>query len=199
MSSLPRRLLLQSRQCPARIRSRTIPKHTAQWQRPISTTPRRCANEEFKEGTVVPTDATPPGEHIKAAGIQAERTKPKALSPEETAAAQLARLVRDLKALDPEVVSDALRKGERGIPITSDDFELEKDEDFDIEEDDKRKVAAGFWAEGEESMGPDEDYYGDDITSHGHGQLQQHRELRDYNRLIAWEMPLLNRTYTNRK
>jgi small subunit ribosomal protein S35 len=43
-------------------------------------------------------------------------------------------------------------------------------------------------------MGPDEDYYGDDLTSLGHGELEKHRELREYARLIAWELPLLNRT-----
>lgn len=89
-------------------------------------------------------------------------------------------------------MAEAVRKGKRGMPFAT-DFNLEKDEDFMIEEDDKRKVAAGFWAEGEESMGVDEDYFGDDLTSHGHGELAKHRQLRHYNRLVAWEMPLLNR------
>lgn len=31
----------------------------------------------------------------------------------------------------------------------------------------------------------------DDITSLGHGELEQHREMRHYARLTAWEMPLL--------
>jgi len=92
------------------------------------------------------------------------------------------------------MVDDAIRKGQQGIPFAT-DVELVKDDDMEIAEDDKRKIAAGFWAEGEEEMGPDEDYYGDDITSHGHGELQQHRELREYSRLIAWEMPLLSREY----
>lgn len=159
MASVPRRLLLQSRQCPSRIRASVTPRQTVQWQRPLSTTPRRCAdaNNEARE------------------------------------AAMLASLAKDLAALDPEVVADAIRKGKQGIPFAR-DAQLEKDEDFDIEEDDKRKVAAGFWAEGEESMGPDEDYFADDITSHGHGELQKHRELREYARLIAWELPLLSRT-----
>lgn len=103
----------------------------------------------------------------------------------------LSSLKSALSELDPEVVQDAIRKGKRGIPFAK-DFDLEKDEDWDIEEDDKRKAAMGFWAEGEESMGPDEDYFGDDLTSHGHGELQQHRELREYARLIAWELPLLS-------
>lgn len=122
------------------------------------------------------------------------KTAPPKKTKEQIAAAQLARLVSDLKALDPDVMAEAVRKGKRGMPFAT-SFDLEKDEDFIIEEDDKRKVAAGFWAEGEESMGVDEDYFGDDLTSHGHGELAKHRQLRHYNRLIAWEMPLLNRGY----
>lgn len=97
----------------------------------------------------------------------------------------------NLVELEPDVIADAIRKGKQGIPFAT-DFELEKDDDFDIEEDDKRKVSTGFWAEGEEEMGVDEDYFGDDITSHGHGELQKQRDIREYARLIAWELPLLS-------
>lgn len=116
------------------------------------------------------------------------------MSPEERTAAQLAKLVSELEAMDPEAADEAVRKGERGIPFAQ-HFNLEEPEHFRIEKDDKNQRTNGFWAEGEESMGPDEDYYGDDITSHGHGQLAQHRELREYARLIAWELPLLNRMF----
>lgn len=75
-----------------------------------------------------------------------------------------------------------------------DDTELNRDEDFEIE---SKKGKIGFWGEGQEELGPDEDYYADDITSHGHGQLEEHRELREYARLIAWELPLLNGTSTS--
>jgi hypothetical protein len=187
MASLPRRLLLQSRQCPSRIRCRASPQYTT---RPLSTTPRLLAKDDTKPGSATTAAAPPPGAQLQAAASQVEQYQP---TEEETTAAQLARLVTDLKALDPDVVSDALRKGKRGIPFAT-DFELENDEHFEVQEDDKRKIAAGFWAEGEESMGPDEDYYGDDLTSHGHGELAQHRQLREYNRLVAWELPLLNRT-----
>ena len=37
----------------------------------------------------------------------------------------------------------------------------------------------------------------DDITSLAHGELEQHRELRDYARIAAWEMPLLSSAYSN--
>lgn len=188
MATLPRRLLLQSRQCPSWIRPRSQQQPTTQWHRPISSTTQRPAKEDTKEGASIAAAATPP-----AAQDEAVKSK-KSQTPEQIAAAQLSSLVADLRSLDPAIISDALRKGERGIPFGQ-DFNLEKDEDFYVEEDDKRKIAAGFWAEGEESMGPDEDYYGDDITSHGHGELQQHRDMRHYARLIAWEMPLLNRMF----
>lgn len=32
----------------------------------------------------------------------------------------------------------------------------------------------------------------DDITTLAHGELEQHREMRHYARLAAWEMPLLS-------
>jgi small subunit ribosomal protein S35 len=37
----------------------------------------------------------------------------------------------------------------------------------------------------------DPEFEEDDLTSMAHGQLEQHRELRHYARLAAWEMPLL--------
>jgi small subunit ribosomal protein S35 len=203
MASIPRRLLLQSRQCPSRIRTLAAPKHTcAQWQRPISTTPRRYANEPTKEGSATAADAKPPTETLDELAPElpesafSNTTQTKAfqeMTPQERESAMLENLRASLAEIDPSVVRDALRKGIRGLPQTE-NFGLETDEDFEIEEDDKRRTSAGFWAEGEESMGPDEDYYGDDLTSHGHGELQQHRELREYARLIAWELPLLSRT-----
>ncbi|THY93273.1 hypothetical protein D6C93_05679 [Aureobasidium pullulans] len=51
----------------------------------------------------------------------------------------------------------------------------------------------GFFQMGEkEDIGPDEDdFQGDDISSLGHGELEQTREIREYARLAGWEMPLL--------
>lgn len=113
-------------------------------------------------------------------------------TPEEMTA-QLQKLAEDFRQLDPEVVADAIRKGKQGISLAG-KSELETEEELEFVEEDKRRINNdGFWAEGEESMGADEDYYGDDITSDGHAQLQMHRYLREYARLIAWELPLLSR------
>lgn len=51
----------------------------------------------------------------------------------------------------------------------------------------------GFFAEGEENDDPgdDPDFEPDDITSMAHGELEQVRELREFARVIGWDMPLL--------
>lgn len=104
----------------------------------------------------------------------------------------LQQLAEDLKALNPEAIQEAQRKGKNGIPFL-DDFDLTEDSHFEMKKPDPHRVKMGFWAEGEESMGPDDDYYADDLTSQGHGELKKHRYLREYARLIAWELPLLSR------
>ena len=67
------------------------------------------------------------------------------------------------------------------------------DDDFDIP-----KIRPGFMALGEaeeQETGEDEEFDGDDITSMGHSHLEQHREIRHYARIAAWEMPLLSSTF----
>jgi hypothetical protein len=57
------------------------------------------------------------------------------------------------------------------------------------------REARGFWNYGEakgENMGEDEKFMEDDITSRGHAQLEQHREVRQYARWAVWELPLLS-------
>ena len=56
-------------------------------------------------------------------------------------------------------------------------------------------VKPGYFNYGEEEYfdtGEDEEFQGDDINSLGHGELEQHREMREYARIAAWEMPLLS-------
>jgi small subunit ribosomal protein S35 len=102
---------------------------------------------------------------------------------------KLEHLARDVEKLDPVVQAKAAME-------YLDQFELENEEKAkDVELPEMMtttQMKEGFWAEGEEDGGPDEDYYGDDITSLGHGRLEEHRELREYARLAAWELPLLS-------
>ncbi|MCJ1352577.1 MAG: 37S ribosomal protein S24, mitochondrial [Icmadophila ericetorum] len=56
------------------------------------------------------------------------------------------------------------------------------------------KIKLGFMAMGEDDevdSGEDDIFDGDDISSIAHGELEQHREIRQYARIAAWEMPLL--------
>lgn len=61
----------------------------------------------------------------------------------------------------------------------------------------ERRIKPGFFSMGEleeQDTGEDEKFDNDDITSLGHGELEQHREMRHYARIAAWEMPLLSST-----
>jgi small subunit ribosomal protein S35 len=59
----------------------------------------------------------------------------------------------------------------------------------------------GFWGEDEEDEfaiveDDDDEFHNDDISSIAHAELEQHREIREYARIAAWDMPLLSsKTY----
>ncbi|KAL9105034.1 MAG: hypothetical protein Q9163_000047 [Psora crenata] len=56
------------------------------------------------------------------------------------------------------------------------------------------RIKPGLMAMGEDdeqAAGEDPEFEGDDITSLAHGELEQHREMREYARLAVWELPLL--------
>ena len=60
----------------------------------------------------------------------------------------------------------------------------------------REKFVPGIMSMGEideEGSGTDDDFNGDDdISSTAHGELDKQRELREYARIAAWEMPLLS-------
>lgn len=59
-----------------------------------------------------------------------------------------------------------------------------------------RKSDIGLMAMGEEDeedSGADDVFEGDDISSLAHADLELHREVREYMRVAAWEMPLLSK------
>jgi small subunit ribosomal protein S35 len=37
----------------------------------------------------------------------------------------------------------------------------------------------------------DDDFHDDEITSMAHAEVELHREIREYARIAAWDMPLL--------
>lgn len=62
---------------------------------------------------------------------------------------------------------------------------------------DPKPKSLGFWGEDEEDEfalveDDDDEFKNDDISSIAHAELEQHREIREYARIAAWDMPLLS-------
>lgn len=62
---------------------------------------------------------------------------------------------------------------------------------------DVREKNRGFWSEEEEdefanAEDGDDTFNDDEITSMAHAELELHREVREYARIAAWDMPLLS-------
>lgn len=65
-------------------------------------------------------------------------------------------------------------------------------EEFPEQRPQREQRSDDFFNLGEkEYLGPDEPFKGDDISSSGHADLELQREIREYARNAAWEMPLL--------
>lgn len=83
-----------------------------------------------------------------------------------------------------DLTGQAIARGERDAPV------IQKT---------RQSAQLGFWNKGEapgkrELLGGEDRYKGDDLTEMGHAELEQHREMREYARIAAWEMPLLSST-----
>jgi small subunit ribosomal protein S35 len=91
---------------------------------------------------------------------------------------------------DEEVLEDETRR-----EIDADVDKIETQMPLNFMENSFVKVKPGFWAEGEEdemAEVEDEEQKDDAITSMAHTQLEEHRELREYARIVAWDMPSLS-------
>lgn len=69
MASIPRRLLLQSRQCTSRLQCRASPKHTA---RSFATTSQRLAKEPLQDNSYSPVPPAAPTDQLGAVETAAE-------------------------------------------------------------------------------------------------------------------------------
>lgn len=111
------------------------------------------------------------------------------LSPEERAAfdAENQRIVADFNDLEKRAAAFA--------EIQKSVDQIDKQEDIRFE--DIRPKTKGFWAEddGDEMAqveDGDEDIQDNEITSMAHAELEMHREMREYARIAAWDMPMLS-------
>lgn len=73
--------------------------------------------------------------------------------------------------------------------------QIDKEEDLRFE--DIRTKQRGFWAEDDpdelaQVEDGDEEINDDEITSMAHSEMELHREVREYARIAAWDMPMLS-------
>jgi hypothetical protein len=77
--------------------------------------------------------------------------------------------------------------GKSPINLDGDEYDLESLPNLPDRE------VPGFWNEDkEDDLGPDENFNQDGLPAAGHRELDLHREIREYSRLIVWELPLLS-------
>lgn len=75
------------------------------------------------------------------------------------------------------------------------------DRESEIRFEDVKDPGRGFWAnEEDDELAQTEDgddaFNDDEITSMAHAELELHREIREYARIAAWDMPLLSSTFS---
>lgn len=94
---------------------------------------------------------------------------------------------------DSSLIKDYLQSAltSRNINDELRDFESMVPEDEPVMK--EPKITQGFFSLGEESEDPGEDpeFEADDISTTAHAELEQVREMREFARVMAWDMPLL--------
>ncbi|KGO64126.1 hypothetical protein PITC_087120 [Penicillium italicum] len=113
------------------------------------------------------------------------------MSPEERATfdEENVRMVAEFN--DPRKRAAAFEEIDQSV------LQIEKAEDLRYEE--IRPRRPGFWAEDEPDElvnileDGDEEINDDEITSLAHAEVELHREMREYARITAWDMPMLSK------
>ncbi|KAJ5597537.1 hypothetical protein N7537_007621 [Penicillium hordei] len=113
------------------------------------------------------------------------------MSPEDRAAfdEENTRMVAEFN--NPQKRAAAFEEIEQAV------LQIDKEEDLRFE--DLRPRRPGFWAEDEPDElvntleDGDEEINDDEITSLAHAEMELHREMREYARITAWDMPMLSK------
>ncbi|KAJ5415987.1 hypothetical protein N7465_004682 [Penicillium sp. CMV-2018d] len=113
------------------------------------------------------------------------------MSPEDRAAfdEENTRMVAEFN--NPQKRAAAFEEIEQAV------LQIDKEEDLRFE--DIRPRRPGFWAEDEPDElvntleDGDEEINDDEITSLAHAEMELHREMREYARITAWDMPMLSK------
>lgn len=189
-----RSLLQASGRSPAKRKCNPHWHRTPSQCRPFSTTnPRLAEDDEDRQKSAInkPSLKKDRKSFTVADFTPQERADYEQLSKEEQAA-QLARI---------NAVQDALDSGELDEEIEMEATEMSREIDKEVEplrfQDYRaRGQEVGFWADDEDDEfgqveDDDDDIEEEDITSVAHSELEVHREMREYARIVAWDMPLL--------
>ncbi|KAJ5935522.1 hypothetical protein N7466_005069 [Penicillium verhagenii] len=137
-----------------------------------------------------PEDYPPMPEYSPENLTKEDRSMYDMMSPEERAAfdAENRRLVADYNDVGKRTAAFAALEKKVN--------QIDKEEDIRFE--DIRAKARGFWAEDEDDElalveDGDEEINDDEITSMAHAEMEVHREMREYARIAAWDMPMLTK------
>jgi hypothetical protein len=133
---------------------------------------------------------------------------PADFTPEERADfEQLSKEQQATELTRINAIQDALDNGELDEEIDAEVTEMAREIDREVEplrfiDYRARGPEVGFWADDEDDEfgqveDDDDDVSEEDITSVAHSQLELHREMREYARIVAWDMPLLKSKWTN--
>lgn len=163
---------------------------------PSSRRPAQNAQTELDEADDIdPSEYLTPGTPITAADLDPQERAdydvlPKAKQEEYLALQNHYAAVFESVEADTEL-DNMVMQVDRQV-----DSEVEP---LDFPDDQLRPRDMSFWAidEDDEFGQVEEEEPWDDsaITSVAHSELEVHREVREYTRVIAWDMPLLNRTW----
>lgn len=147
----------------------------------------------FRTTSIRPEDGAPDTEDFKFDHNDLgpdDKAEYDSLSPEEKIVYQEEAAALDAYMRSPEVVSE----------LNTEISQLHHEptpEEMAIMNKLPERIRPGLMAMGEDDeqgTGEDEEFKGDDISSLAHGELEQHREIREMARIAAWEMPLLSST-----
>ncbi|CAI7567790.1 unnamed protein product [Penicillium glandicola] len=138
-----------------------------------------------------PEDYPPMPEYSVDNFTKEQRSMYDMMSAEERAEFDEANIRMVAEFNDPGKRAAAFEEIEQSV------LQIEKDVDLRFEE--LRPRQAGFWAEDEPDElvntleDGDEEINDDEITSLAHAEMELHREMREYARLTAWDMPMLSK------
>lgn len=189
-------------------RCQTIERHRIQAAplQQFSTAPWRRATDSASQ------DPSPVPEGFSEADLQtpAKPYRPADLDPEDRAHYETLSKPEQTRYLALQNHLKAVLEGEQMSAMTdnmAERFAAEMEhhgplarESFLEEGVDRRALTTGYWADGEEddefTQAKDEDDEWDPsmVTSIAESEMEVHREIREYTRIAAWDLPMLLRT-----